>query len=329
MASYLPISSIKIPREKELPLRLQKTESGNQLLIERIHHARRYKLVIDKDLCVGCDICKTVCPKEAIRITKAEKKPWEKAQKPTVEVDLEKCHFCGVCNSICPFGAIKVLIDDKNILSVVEKGSFPELVREMEINPNKCDSASLKYEKACPLNLITVTFHVPDGKEIKNPDELTQEEKENLKAEVNVKRERCPCCRICELKGPTNAILVKPIFSGTLKINEDKCPKGCRDCLDVCPIKGALYLSEDETKVRVNETFCVYCGACRNVCPVEGALELQRMGVRHTMVKSGAWNKALEKLASTKEISKELRAKGAVKAKEMVDRRFELGRQQQ
>ena len=327
MASYLPISSIKKPREKELPLRLQKTESGNQLLIERIHHARRYELVVDKDLCVGCEICKTVCPKEAIKITQAEKKPGEKTQKPIVEVDLEKCHFCGVCNSICPFGAIKVLIDDKNILSVVEKGSFPELVREMEINPNKCDSAYLEVEKACPLNLITVTFRAPDGKEIKNLNELTQEEKKNLKAEVAVKQDRCPCCRICELKGPIDAILVKPIFSGTLRINEGKCPEGCRACLQVCPIKGALILSEDETKVRVNEAFCVYCGACRNVCPVDGALELQRIGIRHTTVKSGAWNKALEKLASTKEISKELRAKGAFKAKEMVDRRFEQGKQ--
>jgi 4Fe-4S ferredoxin len=298
-------------------------------LIERIHHARRYQLVLDKNLCVGCDICKTVCPKEAITVTKIEKKPGERAQKPRVKVDLEKCYYCGVCNSICPFGAIKVLIDDKNILSVVEKGSFPELIREIEIDPNKCDSACQDIEKICPLNLITVTFRAADGKELRPSGELTLEEKKNLKAEVAIKRERCPCCRICELTGPTRAMLVKPIFSGTLRINEAKCPEGCRDCLDVCPIKGALYLSEDETKVKVSEEFCVHCGACRNACPVEDALELRRMGIRHTTVKSGAWNKALEKLASTNEISKELRAKGAVKAKEMVDRRFEQGKKEQ
>ena len=312
-----------------MPLRLQKTETGNQFLIERIHHARRYKLVIDKNLCVGCEICKTACPKDAIKITKAEKKLGEKAPKPRVEVDLEKCHYCGVCNSICPFGAIKVLIDDKNILSVVEKESFPELVRQVEINPNKFDSVYPVYEKACPLNLIKVTLYAPDGREIENPDMLTQQEKKSLKAEITVREERCPCCRVCELKGPSGTILVKPIFSGALRINEDKCPVGCRDCLDVCPIKGALYLSEDETKVRVNETFCVYCGACRNACSVEGALELQRMSIRHTPVKSGAWNKALEKLASTKETSKELRAKGAARAKEMVDRRFEQVKKEQ
>jgi 4Fe-4S ferredoxin len=306
-----------------MPLKLQKTETENQLLIERIHHAKRYALTIDKTLCVGCEICKTVCPREAIKITKAEKKQGEKVQKPVIDVDLEKCHYCGICNSICPFGAIKVLIDGKNILSVVEKESFPELIREIKVDPTKCDSSCIDYEKACPLNLITITFHSPDGKEIKNVKELSPEEKRNLQAEIHIKTENCPCCRLCELEGPTHAIQIIPIFYGSLKINGQKCPEGCRDCLGVCPITGALYLSEDDKKVKVNELYCVYCGACRIVCPIEGALELQRTSIRHSPIKSGAWNKALEKLASTKGISKELRAKGAAKAKEAVDKRFE------
>jgi len=305
-----------------LPLKLQKTETENQLLLERIHHAKRYALVVDKDLCVGCEICKTVCPREAIKVTRANKKMGEKTLNPVIDVDLDKCHFCGICNSICPFGAITVLIDNKNILSVVEKESFPELIREIRVDPTKCDSSCADYENACPLNLITVTYRTNEGKEIPNANALSEKERESLKPEITVKQERCPCCRLCELEGPSDALQVKPIFSGVLKINESKCPEGCRDCLDVCPIKGALYLSEDG-KIKVNELYCVYCGACRIACPVEGALELQRTSVRHTSIKSGAWNKALEKLASTKEISKELRAKSAAKAREAVDRRFE------
>jgi 4Fe-4S ferredoxin len=216
-----------------------------------------------------------------------------------------------------------VLLDDKNILSVVEKESFPELVREIKVDPTKCDSSCADYAEVCPLNLIAVTYRTPDGKEIENITELSEKEKKSLKPKITIKQEQCPCCRLCELEGPTDAIQVKPIFYGALKINEAKCPEGCRDCLDVCPIKGALYLSEDGKKVKVNELYCVYCGACRVACPVEGALELQRTSVRHTPVKSGAWNKALEKLASTKGIAKELRAKGAAKAKEAVDRRFD------
>jgi 4Fe-4S ferredoxin len=306
-----------------MPLRLQKTETENQLLLERIHHVKRYALIVDKGLCVGCEICKTVCPREAIKVTRAEKKQGEKTRKPIIDIDLEKCHYCGICNSICPFGAVKVLIDNKNILSVVEKESFPELIREIKVDPTKCDSSCLDYEKSCPLNLIAVTFRSPEGNETKNISNLSSEEKKNLRAEINIKKEQCPCCRLCELEGPTDAIQITPIFYGSLKINRQKCPEGCRDCMDVCPVKGALYLSENAKKVQVNESYCVYCGACRNVCPVEGALELQRTSIRHTPVKSGAWNKALEKLASTKGISKELRAKGALKAKAAVDRRFE------
>lgn len=305
-----------------MPLKHQKTETETQLLNERIHHARHYALVVDKTLCVGCEVCKLVCPREAITVTKVEKKPSEKAQKPKIDIDLAKCHYCGVCNTMCPYGAIKVLIDGKNIRSVVEKESFPELIREIKVDTSKCDSLCKDYAEVCPLNLITVTFLTPNGEKIENPDELSESEKKNLKTQIDIKTELCPCCRICELKGPTDAIQVKKMFYGTMKIHEEKCPEGCRDCLDVCPITGALYLSDDNKKVKVNEAFCVYCGACRIVCPVPEALELHRTTVKHTPVKSGAWNKALEKLASTKEVVKELRAKGATKARDSVDRRF-------
>ena len=74
--------------------------------------------------------------------------------------------------------------------------------------------------------------------------------------------------------------------------------------------------------MHVNEMFCVYCGACKVVCPVEEALELKRTSVRHTPVSSGAWNKALERLASPIEMTKELKAKGSRKVLESVEKRL-------
>ena len=65
-----------------------------------------------------------------------------------------------------------------------------------------------------------------------------------------------------------------------------------------------------------------YCGACKLVCPIEEALDFQRTYVYHTPVHSGAWNKALEKLTSTTEMTKELKAKGANKARESVEKRL-------
>jgi formate hydrogenlyase subunit 6/NADH:ubiquinone oxidoreductase subunit I len=68
--------------------------------------------------------------------------------------------------------------------------------------------------------------------------------------------------------------------------------------------------------------FCVYCGACKVVCPAEEALELKRTKISHTPVHSGAWNKALEKLASPIDMTKELKAKGSRKVMESVEKRL-------
>ena len=114
---------------------------------------------------------------------------------------------------------------------------------------------------------------------------------------------------------------MEKIFNGNLRINNKKCLQGCRDCYDACPIPNVLFLSED-MEVHVNETNCIYCGVCRIVCPEEKALELKRTRIKHTQIRSGTWNKALEKLASTKAVSKELQNKSGKKLQESIIKRF-------
>jgi 4Fe-4S ferredoxin len=289
-----------------MPMKIQKTEHNKKLVVERIHHAKNYSLTLDRELCVGCEICSLICPREAIEATKQLREEGQKAQRPKIDVDETKCHYCGICATMCPNGAVQVVIDGKNIASVVEKESFPQLVREITVDTTKCPMDCTECEDACPLKLIKVTS-IPDSNTVK----------------VNITEAKCPCCRICEVKCPEGAIRVRQIFTGRLRINQEKCPQSCRDCLDVCPITGALYVSEKDGKVHVNEVFCTYCGACRIVCPEAGALELSRSTIHHTPVRSGAWNKALEKLTSTSEMAKELRGKGRKLTVEAVKKRFE------
>ena len=289
-----------------MPMKIQKTKSNNQLIVERIHHAKSYRLIVDRKLCVGCELCSLTCPREAITVSRQPKKEGQKAQHPLIDVDEAKCQYCGICATICPYGAVQVTIDGENIASVVEKESFPQLIREITVDVIKCPTDCNDCEEACPLDLIKVTS-----------------DPETNKVVVDIREEQCPCCRVCEVKCPEGAILVRRIFTGKLKINQEKCPSGCRDCLDVCPITGALYLSEENGKVYVNEFFCTYCGVCNIVCPEEGVLELSRSTIRHTPVRSGTWNKALEKLASTVEVAKELRGKGRKRTMEAVKKRFE------
>ena len=48
----------------------------------------------------------------------------------------------------------------------------------------------------------------------------------------------------------------------------------------------------------------------------------KRTKIYHTPTRSGAWNKALERLTSQTDAIKEFKAKGSLKAKEMVERKF-------
>jgi len=305
-----------------VPMKQLKTETENELIVERVHHAKRYSLTLDKGLCVGCEICKIICPKEAIEIKAFPKVEGDKAKRPVIDINEQKCHYCGMCDVICPYGAVTVRTNGEPVIPVVKTESFPQLLREIEVDATKCEVGCVECEEACPLSLIKVTVRTPEGEEIQDLESIeSRSNKDKLTVTVDIKKELCPCCRLCEVKCPDEAIRVRKIFHGVIKINREMCPVGCRDCLDVCPITGALYVSEDG-KVYANEVYCVYCGVCRLVCPVEGALELQRTSIRHTPIHSGAWNKALEKLTSTKEMTKELRAKGLTKARESVDKRL-------
>jgi 4Fe-4S ferredoxin len=283
-------------------------------------HVKNYKLALEKNLCVGCQICTLACPKEAIKIEKHPKIQGEKAKKAKIDVDLAKCNFCGICDILCPYGAIKVTVNGEHILSVIEKESFPQLIRDIQVDTSKCPVDCVECEEACPLDLIKVTRLTADGKVV---EKVTKKRKKaKLQVKIDIEKERCPCCRICEFKCPEGIMHVRKFIHGKILIRPEKCPEGCTDCLDVCPITGALYLSEEDKKVHVNEMFCVYCGACKVVCPAEEALELKRTKISHAPIRSGAWNKALEKIASPIEMTKELKAKGSRKVMESVEKRL-------
>ena len=307
------------PEKMCMPTKLLRTETDDRLTIERVMYVRRYSLSLDRTRCVGCEICSITCPREAIEVKVPPKVEGEKRKPPRININVEKCNYCGICNAICPFGALELRINGERVIPVVNSESFPKLIREVEVEPEKCPPGCRECEEACPFNLIEVIVRTPDGEKVE--DVNSYPDKGELRVEVNLDKAHCPCCMICEVKCPEDAIHIKKIFHGYININGELCPEGCRDCLDVCPIPDALYISEDG-KVEVNETFCIYCGACKLTCPVEGALTLQRTLIRHTPVHSGAWNKALEKLTSTRDVTKELRSKAILRARSSVEKRL-------
>jgi len=305
-----------------MPLKTVKKDAADKLTLEWILHVKSYKLALDKARCASCQVCALACPKEAIRVEKQAKVAGQRARKAKVDIDLAKCNFCGVCDITCPYGAIKLTLNGEHVLSVVDKESFPQLIRDIKADTRHCPKDCVECQDVCPLNLITISKTTYDGKPVTDLEALSPSQRKHVQINLDIKKEYCPTCRVCELKCAPGVIRVRKFMEGKITIDQSKCPEGCQDCLDVCPIRGALVLSEADNKVHVTEAFCDYCGACKIACPVEDALTLTRTKILHTPIESGTWNKVLLRLTSPDASVQELKAKAAQKRKDLVARRF-------
>ena len=312
-----------------MPLQTVKKDTADALTLEWILQVKNYKLALDKNRCAGCQICSLACPKEAITTQKQPKIEGVKAKKANIDVDLTKCNFCGICDVACPYGAIKVTLNDAHNLSILEKESYPQLTRDIKVNTHLCPKECEGCETACPFSLIKVSKVGFDGTPVEDISNLSPSAKQRVQVNLSIEKDYCPTCRVCEFKCSPGAIKVTKVLEGKININPEKCPVGCTDCLDVCPIPGALVLGEDK-KVHVNELFCTYCGACKNICPVNEALKVKRTKVHHTPIRSGTWNKALERLTSPVDAVKELKTQADENRRKAVSKRFvanEIGKE--
>jgi len=263
-----------------------KKEQDGKLEVGQVLYTKSYKLTLDRELCKGCHLCILACPRYAIKLNEA-KDADGKASAAVVDIDENLCDFHGICAVVCPFNAISITVDGTDNIPVVARDAFPTLIRDINVDSDKCQPGCRKCEEACPLDIVKVF----EGKGWMS---------------VDIKKELCAGCRICWSVCPTGAINVTKFIEGTVRVDPGACPKDCHRCLDVCPV-DALALDE-EGKVKVREMFCIYCGACLPVCPSSGALTVKRSEIRHTPIKSGAWNKGLEKLTSVEGLMRELAA---------------------
>ena len=303
-----------------MPYKSSKQNSMDVLTLEWALQVKNYKLTLDKHRCVNCQICSLACPKDAIKI----EKPFKVGKDPvksTVDIDLEKCNFCGICDITCLYGAITVTVNGTRNIALMLKESYPKINRLIILNTNECPKDCSECEAACPWQLIKVSRTGFDGKPVKNVAELSPTEKRRVKVTVEIQKNYCSTCKICETKCPNKVLKVKKIFEGKIIINTDKCTINCHDCADVCPVPNVLIVNSSG-KIDVNEAHCTYCGACKTVCPTPEALTVKRTKITHKRVHSGTWNKVLEKLTSKQDGVKELKAVTSLKKRNIIIKRL-------
>ena len=268
-----------------------KKERDGKLEVGQILYTKSFKLTLDRELCKGCDLCRLACPRTAISLSKTED-AGGKASAAIVDIDENKCDFHGICAVVCPFNAISITVDGTDDIPAVTRDAFPTLIRDISVDSDKCLPGCRKCEESCPLDIIKVF----EGKGWMS---------------VDIKKELCAGCRICWSACPTGAINVTKFIEGAANVDHGACPEGCRRCMDVCPVDAVAV--DEAGKADIREMFCIYCGACLPVCPSEGALTVERTNIRHTPIKSGAWNKGLERLTSAEGLMRELAAERAGK----------------
>ncbi len=257
--------------------KLTKQNSAKELSIERKIYNRKYKLVLNRELCKNCRLCYWVCPKDAIKLPKIDP-DGTNSKENVIDIDVEKCNYCGLCENLCIFNAIKHYVDEKHVVPVVETGSFPQIARSIKLNLKNA-AVCPRHGKWCPLKILEINVYYPI-----------------------IQTELCPCCTRCETGCPgcklcNGVIKVKKIIQGTINLDSKKCPKGCKKCLKSCPVE-ALYINT-KGKVSVNKKTCVYCGACLNYCPEKDAIKIRIDRLNHLPVKSAGWKKLFENMASS------------------------------
>jgi len=74
---------------------------------ERFRGLHRLVPSHDREKCVACYLCPTVCPAKCITVESAENAKGEKYPR-IYQIDLLRCIFCGYCVEACPVEAIEM-----------------------------------------------------------------------------------------------------------------------------------------------------------------------------------------------------------------------------
>ncbi|MBN2188177.1 MAG: 4Fe-4S binding protein [Chitinispirillaceae bacterium] len=180
--------------------------------------------------CLGLGSCVRACPFGAISMS----------EDGVAVVDRTRCTGCGACVSACPRGLLSLMPDAHKIyLACSSHGRGDAIAADCSAGCTACGACVA----VTPSGAITMHDNLP-RLDYGTPGE-------NFLAAAS----RCPSKCFVDL------VKVRP------KANIDTKCDGCGECLQVCPVPGAI-IGRKGTRHAVNKELCIGCGRCLTVCHV-------------------------------------------------------------
>ncbi|MEM1658379.1 MAG: 4Fe-4S binding protein [Candidatus Jordarchaeales archaeon] len=234
------------------------------------------KLIYDAERCVGCGLCKEVCPSNAIELGPIPEIAMGEVEAPKIMINQDACSYCGLCSAVCPVKAIRFEMKGKSILEMEE---YPRLIKEVKVDEEKC-APCLICQYTCPNDAIKVNLS------IKKKDKLVRYKEKppgKIEGTIRIDKEKCVLCGRCEVL--CNAIEISwkdvkpndPRPGYDIRVVEEECDY-CGLCKEVCPydaievecktkVEREIEKPEVSGKVEVNLDDCITCGWCAKSCP--------------------------------------------------------------
>ena len=225
-----------------------------------------FKIKIDYEKCISCNLCERVCKSECI-------------DKKGKDIDFSRCVSCYNCFAVCPTGGINYSFSLKN-KELKSTGSVDLKKRDFVIS-------------IAGLILAPVTSILAQTKiTAKNPSKVPIFKKNPVTPPGSVSIEHftsnCTACNLCISACPVQVLQPSFLDYGILGIMQPKmdyqtsfCNFDCIICSQVCPSGAILPIDPVKKKITqlgkvtfIKDNCIVYtektdCGACAEHCPTK------------------------------------------------------------